>query len=369
MIERILALVKKEFLALLKDKRSRIVLIGPPLIQMIIFGYAATFDLKDVPYALYNEDRGAVSRELAAAFDGSPAFTRVAQVTSNKEIAPLVDSRQVLMVLHFAPDFSAAMQAGRSGVLQVIVDGRNSNTALVAINYLRSVVDRYNRDWASERGLPGPAAQIETRAWFNPNLESRWFFIPGIVGVITLLVTMLVTALSVAREREQGTFDQLLVTPLRPVEILIGKALPGFIIGLAEASAIILVATQWFDIPLRGSLEVLYTGLALFLLSAVGIGLMISSIAVTQQQGLLGAFLFMVPAVTLSGFATPIANMPPVVQAVTLLDPLRYFLVVLRKLFLEGVSFDVLVHQLWPMALIGVVSLAIAGWLFRNRMY
>lgn len=180
---------------------------------------------------------------------------------------------------------------------------------------------------------------------------------------------MLVTAMSVAREREQGTFDQLLVTPLRPVEILIGKALPGFLIGAAEATVIILVATLWFDVPLRGNAALLYAGLALFLLSAVGVGLMISSIAVTQQQGLLGAFLFMVPAVTLSGFATPIANMPLAVQALTLLDPLRYFLVVLRKLFLEGVSFDVLLHQLWPMALIGVVSLAIAGWLFRNRMY
>lgn len=183
------------------------------------------------------------------------------------------------------------------------------------------------------------------------------------------ILTMLVTAMSVAREREQGTFDQLLVTPLRPVEILIGKALPGFLIGAAEATVIILVATLWFDVPLRGNAALLYAGLALFLLSAVGVGLMISSIAVTQQQGLLGAFLFMVPAVTLSGFATPIANMPLAVQALTLLDPLRYFLVVLRKLFLEGVSFDVLLHQLWPMALIGVVSLAIAGWLFRNRMY
>jgi len=369
MWQRIVALVRKEFLALFKDRRGRFVLIVPPLIQLLVFGYAATFDLNRIPYALYNEDPGGAARTLAAAFDGSPHFERVATIASEKEIAPLVDARAVLMVVHIGPRFSRDLLLGTPAPLQVIVDGRNSNTALVAINYLRAVVDRYNRNWLSERDLPGPAAQLETRAWFNPNLESRWFFIPGIVGVITLLVTMLVTAMSVAREREQGTFDQLLVTPLRPVEILIGKALPGFIIGAAEASAIILIATLWFDIPLRGHLEVLYTGLALFLLSAVGVGLMISSIAVTQQQGLLGAFLFMVPAVTLSGFATPIANMPPAVQAVTLLDPLRYFLVVLRKLFLEGVSFDVLVHQLWPMALIGVASLAIAGWLFRHRMY
>jgi len=369
MWQRIAALVRKEFLALFKDRRGRFVLVIPPLVQLLVFGYAATFDLDRIPYALYNEDPGRAARELVAAFDGSPHFERVATLDSSGQIAPLVDARKAMMVVHIGPQFGRDLLLGDTAPLQVIVDGRNSNTALVAINYLRSVVEQYNRDWLSARGQSGPPVNIETRAWFNPNLESRWFFIPGIVGLITLLITMLVTAMSVAREREQGTFDQLLVTPLRPVEILIGKALPGFLIGAVEATVIILIATLWFDVPLRGNGALLYAGLALFLLSAVGVGLMISSIAVTQQQGLLGAFLFMVPAVTLSGFATPIANMPPAVQAVTLLDPLRYFLVVLRKLFLEGVSFDVLVHQLWPMALIGVVSLAIAGWLFRNRMY
>jgi len=369
MWQRIGALVRKEFLALFKDRRGRFVLIVPPLVQLLVFGYAATFDLNRIPYALYNEDSGAAARELVAAFEGSPHFERVATLGSVRQIARLVDARKVLMVVHIGPQFSRDLLLGDPAPLQVIVDGRNSNTTLVAINYLRSVVERYNRDWLDAHGASGPPVNIEMRAWFNPNLESRWFFIPGIVGLITLLVTMLVTAMSVAREREQGTFDQLLVTPLRPVEILIGKALPGFLIGAAEATVIILAATLWFEVPLRGSLGLLYLGLALFLLSAVGVGLMISSIAVTQQQGLLGAFLFMVPAVTLSGFATPIANMPLAVQALTLLDPLRYFLVVLRKLFLEGVSFDILLHQLWPMALIGVVSLAIAGWLFRNRMY
>jgi ABC-2 type transport system permease protein len=179
---------------------------------------------------------------------------------------------------------------------------------------------------------------------------------------------MILTALSVAREREQGTFDQLLVTPLRPVEILIGKALPGFIIGLVEATVIILITVFWFDIPLRGSLAALYTGIMLFLLSAIGVGLMISSLALTQQQGLLGGFLFMVPAVILSGFSTPIANMPPAVQIITLLNPLRYFMVVLRGVFLEGTPFHLLVNQFWPMAVIGLTTLSAASWLFRHRM-
>jgi len=366
---RVIALIGKEFLALFKDPKSRVVLIVPPMIQLLVFGYAATFDLNHLPYALYDEDRGAAARELAAAFDGSPSFQRVATLTAQDQIAPLVDARRAMVVIHIGPRFGAELLAGRAAPLQAIVDGRNSNTALTALNYVRSVVDRYNLDWLAAHGQASPPARLETLAWFNPNLESRWFFIPGIIGMITLVITMLVTALSVAREREQGTFDQLLVTPLRPGEILLGKALPGFLIGVVEASVILLIATLWFRVPLLGSVLALYTGLALFLLSAVGAGLLISSLAATQQQGLLGAFLFMVPAVILSGFATPIANMPPAVQAITLIDPLRYFLVILRKVFLEGAGFEVLAPQLWPMAVIGVVSLGLASWLFRHRLY
>jgi ABC-2 type transport system permease protein len=240
---------------------------------------------------------------------------------------------------------------------------------MIALNYVRSIVIRFNLDWAESHNLSKPPAQLVVRSWFNPNLESRWFIITGIVGLITLLVTMLVTALSIAREREQGTFDQLLVTPLRPVEILIGKAMPGIIIGLVESSIIITVAVLWFKIPLVGSLLALYTGILLFLMSAVGFGLLISSLAVTQQQGMLGAFLFMVPSILLSGFATPIANMPQIVQDFTLINPMRYFMIILRGVFLEGTPMSLLVHQYWPMALIGLVTLAFAGWLFRHRMY
>ncbi len=207
------------------------------------------------------------------------------------------------------------------------------------------------------------------RAWYNEDLDSHWFIIPGIVGLLTLVVTLVVTALSVAREREQGTFDQLLVTPLRPTAILIGKSIPRLVIGVVEATFIIGVAMLWFGVPLRGDVAALYAGLLLFLFSAVGVGLMISAIAVTQQQAVLGAFLFLVPAVILSGFATPIANMPEAVQYLTYLDPLRYFLVIVRGVFLEGDSFGLLWSQYWPMVLIGLFSLGTAGWLFRHRMY
>ncbi|RTZ80090.1 MAG: antibiotic ABC transporter permease, partial [Gammaproteobacteria bacterium] len=222
---------------------------------------------------------------------------------------------------------------------------------------------------AQRRGGTGPPVKLSMRAWYNEDLDSHWFIIPGIVGLLTLVVTLVVTALSVAREREQGTFDQLLVTPLRPTAILIGKSIPGLVIGVVEATFIIGVAMLWFGVPLRGDVAALYAGLLLFLFSAVGVGLMISAIAVTQQQAVLGAFLFLVPAVILSGFATPIANMPEAVQYLTYLDPLRYFLVIVRGVFLEGDSFGLLWSQYWPMVLIGLFSLGTAGWLFRHRMY
>jgi ABC-2 type transport system permease protein len=369
MWRRILALTLKEFLALLKDKKSRLVVVVPPLLQLLVFGYAATFDLKNVPYAVYNEDTGAASRDLLAGLKGSPNFSEVASLSREGQIAPLINKKEALLVIHIGPQFSKDLLLGRTAKVQVIVDGRNSNTAMLAVNYLSTVINRFNMSWNALSGKHNPPAYVVTRAWFNPNLESRWFIVPGIVGLLTLVVTMMVTVLSIAREREQGTFDQLLVTPLRPVEIIIGKALPGFFIGMTEATVIILAAVFWFHVPFVGSVTTLYTGVFLFLLSAIGIGLMISSLSITQQQGLLGAFLFLVPAIILSGFTTPIANMPLFIQKLTLLNPMRYFMVILRGVFLEGMNFNLLIDQFWPMALIGITTLTAAGWLFRHRLY
>ncbi|MGD8547309.1 MAG: ABC transporter permease [Thiohalophilus sp.] len=366
--QRIVALAIKELLAILKDKRSRIVLIVPPILQLLVFGYAATFDLNDIQLAIYNEDRGAPSRELISRLEGSQHFHLYGYLESEKQIKPLIDNKKVLLVLHLGPRFTADLASGRSAPLQVIIDGRNSNTALLALGYVRQIISDFNLDWAERFNRPTPPASLEIRPWYNSNLVSRWFIVPGIVGLLTLVITTIVTALSVAREREAGTFDQLLVTPMRPIEILIGKSFPGVLIGTVEGTFILLMAVYWFEVPLRGSVGALYIGMFLFLLSAVGIGLMISSLAVTQQQGMLGAFLFLVPAVILSGFATPIANMPEAVQLLTYLNPLRYFMIILRGVFLEGDSYVNLLHYYWPMALIGVSTLALAGWLFRHRL-
>lgn len=368
MLGRILALTVKELLALLKDKRSRFVVIIPPLIQLLVFGYAASFDLNHIPYAVYDRDGGYAARDLIARLEGAPSFGLAQRIQRQEEIADLIDAREVLLVVQIPPRFTADLVSGRTAPVQILIDGRNSNSAQIAQNYLGRILTDFDQAWLTAHGRQGMPVSLVTRAWYNPNLESRWFFVSGLVGLLTLVVTMMVTALSVAREREQGTFDQLLVTPLRPVEILIGKSMPGLLIGVLEASLVVTVAVFWFKVPLVGDLRILYAGILLFVFAAVGVGLMISSLAATLQQALLGAFLFLVPAVILSGFATPIDNMPPAVQTLTLIDPLRYYLVILRSVFLEGAGLALLIDQMWPLGLIALATLAAAGWLFRHRM-
>ncbi|HYW03020.1 MAG TPA: ABC transporter permease [Gammaproteobacteria bacterium] len=369
MLRRILALTLKEFRNLLQDRRSRIALIVPPLIQTLVFGYAANMNIHRVRIAIYDQDRGAIARRFVARFSGSPDFSTVGYLHDGHEVRREIDDKRALAVVHLGPDFSRDLLQHRPAPVQIVLDGRNSNTAAIALARMQRITQRFDRAWARQYGQRGPPATLEVRAWFNANLNSHWFFVPGIVGLLILVATMMVTAMSVAREREQGTFDQLLVTPMRPVEILVGKSLPGFIIGLVESAAIILVAVFWFDVPFRGSLLLLYAGILLYLLAAVGVGLLLSSICATLQQALLGAFLFMVPAIILSGFATPIENMPRAIQLVTLLDPLRYFMVVVRGVFLEAAPPALLLRQFWPMAVIGLVSLTAAAWMFRRRMY
>src|SRR5882757_2390290 len=285
-ILRIIALTRKELLAVLKDKRARMSLLIPPLVQTLIFGYAASYDLNHVPYAVFDQDRSAASAELLARLDGSGVFERVANVHRAADIKQLIDNKQALIVLQIDADFERRLQLGQTANLQVIADGRNSNTAATASGYVNTIVDSFNTEWLASHGQPGPALQVVTRAWYNPNFETRWNMIPGMIGTLTLLQTLLLTAMSVAREREQGTFDQLLVTPFRPVEIMIGKALPSMLIGIVQASTVLLVALLWFRIPFAGSFVSLYTGLILFLLAAVGIGLLVSSVSQTMQQAM-----------------------------------------------------------------------------------
>lgn len=365
---RIRALIVKGFLAVWRDRKSRFVLIVPPLIQLMVFGYAASFDVNHVATAVFNQDDGLPARELVARFEGSPTFDVVARLDRESQIAEVIDPRKASLVIHVGPTFSRDIRANRPAKVQLVVDGRESNTALAILGYAGRIVADFNSQWARDHGLPLPPARLVVRSWFNPNLESRWFFIPGIVALLTLVVTMVVTALSVAREREVGTFEQLLVTPLRPLEILLGKAAPAIVIGVAEGALIVGVGVYWFDVPFRGDFGLLALGLVVYVLSVIGVGLVISSVCRTQQQAILGAFLFIMPAVILSGFATPIANMPEAIQHLTLVNPMRYFLVIVRGIFLEGLSADLVFAQIWPMIAIGAVTLAGAAFMFRHRL-
>jgi ABC-2 type transport system permease protein len=365
---RILALTAKEFLAVLKDPRSRFIIFLPPLLQCLIFGYAASLDLNTAAYAVLDQDHSAASAALLARLDGSGVFQRQADLRRARDIATWIDSGRALLVVQIDQGFERNLLAGKATPLEVIADGRNSNTAGTALGYLNSVVQAFNGNWQKSHGQGGPTVQIVTRAWYNPNLDSRWSMIPSLIGTLTMMGTMMLTALSVAREREQGTFDQLLVTPFRPSEIMAGKAIPNMVIGLGQSTTILLVAQLWFHIPFVGSFAVLYAGLGLFLMAAVGLGLFVSSISKTMQQAMLYAFVLVMPFALLSGFTTPFSSMPAALQTVMVINPLRYALDITKRVYLEGAGMVTLVPDFIPLIIIGLVTLSGAAWLFRRRL-
>lgn len=365
---RVIALTRKELIAVFKDPRGRFTLLVPPIFQCLIYGYVATYDLNDVPFAVLDRDHSGASRDLVARLDGSRAFHRRAGLYQTEDIKAWIDERRVLLVISIDMDFERKLLLGQPAEVQVIADGRNSNTAGTALSYVAAMVSAFNADWRAARGQTGPPVQVTLRAWYNPNLETRWHMLPSLIGTLTLIQTLLLTAMSVAREREEGTFDQLLVTPFRPVEVMAGKALPSVLIGFVQATNILLVAQLWFRIPFAGSFLTLYAGLSLFLLAAVGIGLLVSSISLTMQQAMLYSFLVIMPFALLSGLATPVSSMPRALQEFTRLNPLRYAIDIAERVYLEGAGLDLLVPDLWPLALIAAVSLSTAAWMFGHRV-
>jgi ABC-2 type transport system permease protein len=365
---RIIALTQKELLAILKDPRGRFSLLIPPIIQCLIYGYAATYDLNDVPYAVYDQDHSAASQQLLADLDGSGVFRRVGNLDSPDELRTYIDQRRAVLVIQIGQDFERRLQRGQTADIQVISDGRSSNTAGTAMGYVGSVVESFNADWRAAHGMPQPAIVAVGRAWFNPNLVTRWHMIPALIGTLTMLQTLLLTTMSVAREREQGTFDQLLVTPYGPGQIMAGKALPSMLVGLVQATNVLLVAQLWFHIPFAGSLVTLYSGLSMFLLAAVGLGLLVSSMVSTMQQAMLFSFMIMMPFSLLSGLTTPISSMPRVLQIATLVNPLRYAIDIAQRVYLEGTGLGHLMPDLWPLAVIALITLSLSTYMFRHKM-
>ncbi|MCE1250589.1 MAG: ABC transporter permease [Comamonadaceae bacterium] len=367
-LSQIIALVRKELLALIKEPASRALLIVPAFLQALLYGYGATYDLTHVPYAVLDQSRSAVSTELLARLDGTGVFVRTATLTSPQQIADVVDAQKALLVLSIPPDFAARLSAGQPAPLQLILDGRNSSTAGSAASHVAAIVAAYNASLATP-GAPGATGiRVERRAWFNPNLESRWNMMPGLIAALSMLQTLMRAALSVAREREQGTFDQLLVTPLTPMQILIGKALPSILIGLLQSSIIFLIIRFWFEIPMQGSVGLLYFGLIVFTIASVGVGLSISALSLTMQQAMLYTFLLIMPLMLLSGLFTPVRNMPEVLQLATYANPLRFGMDIVRRVYLEGAGLIDIWRQFIPLLVLAATTLPLAAWLFRNRL-
>lgn len=365
---RLRALIVKELLAILRDPKGRIVLIGPPVIQLLIFSFAATLEVSNVDLAYINRDSGRWGTELVQRIDASATFRAVTPLLSLDQARAALDQRDVLAVIRIEPTFSRKIEAGRPAEVQILLDGRRSNAAQIVAGYLERIIADMAKDTPGGRLSAAPGETVVARNAFNPNLIYTWYTVPSLIAVISLLIGLIVTSLSVARERELGTFDQLMVSPLRTHEILIGKTVPPLLIGLFHATLYVLAAIFIFQVPLRGSLLLLYPSLVFYLAAVIGVGLFISSLSATQQQAILGAFLFAAPAVLLSGFATPIDNMPDWLQPLTELNPLRHFLVVARGVFLKDMpALEVFANSI-PLALIAAATLSAAAWLFRRRL-
>lgn len=368
MWDRIKSLIIKEFLAVWQDKKSRTILILPPMVQLFLFAFAATLDVSHASIGIWNKDNGKYSYEFIQRFVGSPFFTDIQFYHSTSEIRDALDAKKVLMVLQIDEQFSRNILSRKPATIQLILDGRKSNSAQILQGYAFQILDQFQKDIDPESNRSRPKTVLIPRNWFNPNLIYQWFTVPGLIGILVMLIGLLVTALSVAREREIGTFEQLLVSPLLPTDILIGKMVPGVIIGMLEGTLIFLAAIFVFQIPFTGSVLHLYICMLLFVCSVVGIGLFISSLAKTQQQAILGVFSFAVPAVVLSGFATPVENMPEWLQTATLANPLRHFLVLVRGIFLKKLPILFIVQNAYPMVIIACFTLFGAVWFFRKKL-
>jgi len=384
MWERIREIIRKEFLQTLRDPRMLGLLFAPPLLQLIIFGYAVNLDVEYTRTAWMDMDRTPESRELLDAFRGSRYFAITAIPSRDDEVRMLLDRGEVLAVIRVLPGFSRDIQRGNPAAVQILIDGTNSNTAAIVSSYASQIVASYAlkvlQDQQNSRlvfgtlAAGGPAAAplprlvAQPRVWFNPDLRSRVYFVPGVVVNIIALVTIMLTSMSIVREREIGTMEQLMVTPIRPIELILGKLLPFAAVGIFEVVLVVTAALLIFQTPLRGSVLFLFVCSLVFLLTTLGVGLFISTISQTQQQAMMSSFFFFMPALLLSGFAFPVRNMPAVVQYLTYLNPVRYFMEIVRGLFLKGVGLQFLWPQVLALLVLGVAILGISSLRFHKRL-
>ena len=362
MFGRLLALMKKEFLAIKNDKKSLVVVIIPPLIQVFLFSFAATLEVKHIEMAVMDKSGSEQSHALVREFKGSPHVKTVRYAKSYEEGTAMINTQKVLALVVIPDDFAKTLGTEHSE-LQLILDGRRSNTAQIVEGYLAQMILNYEK----REGARVPV-EVVARNFYNPNLDNFWWIVPNLFGSITMVVAMLLTSLSIARERELGTFDQIMVSPLRPFEILLGKLLPALLISLFESTIILFAAVNFFEVPLNGELWLLYLSVAVFLFSMSGIGLFVSAVAQTQQQAILGSFVILLPSFLLSGFATPVENIPYWLQPVTDFIPLKSYLLLIKGVFLKDISFADAVPELVPMFLLGVMFLSGTLLFFKKKV-
>jgi len=368
-------MLSKEFIQVFRDPRMRIVIFVIPCFQVFVISYAVSTDVKHVRTAVYDLDNSQASRDLAARFIQSGYFDVTDRVGDDDRAHYLLDRSDVNVVLRFNHGFAEDLNAGRTARLQILIDGTDSNTASIVSSYAVQIATAYSELVLTERveRAAGPAGkigrfQLLTRAWFNENLDSRNFFVPGVLVIVVSLATLLLTSMAVVREKEIGTMEQIMVTPITPLEFILGKTIPFAIIGFMDVTLVTLIAVFWFEVPIRGSVLLLFASTGLFLMTTLGLGLLISTISQTQQQAMMTTFFVFFPAMLLSDFNFPIANMPQVVQWLTLVNPIRYFLVIVRSIFLKGVGIEVLWPQMLPLLLIGMSMLLLAVRRFHNPL-
>jgi len=364
-VTRLRAQFVKEVLSVLRDPRSRMVVFVPPILQLLVFSFAATLEVRNVDIAVYNQDAGRWSHELVQRLDSAHFITHLRHVDSQRHMHELIDQGAVIAALAIPVDFSRTIAAGDTGRAQVLVDGRRSNSGQITVAYLSSIAAEVGAEVVPEAITPTP---VVVRHWFNPNLVYRWFIVPGLTGILALFSALLITSLSIARERELGTFDQLLVSPASTPEIIISKSLPALAIGTLLGMFMVGAGIFLFGIPFSGSFVMLLASLVLFILSVVGIGLMVSAVSMTQQQAILGAFSIGVPAVLISGFATPVENMPVLLQWMAQAIPLTHFLIIVEGSFLKAMPPADILANLWPLAVIALTTLTMATVFVRGRL-
>jgi ABC-2 type transport system permease protein len=340
-------------------------LVGPPIIQLFLFAYAATLEVSNVPIGVLNQDWGLAAEQLISRFERASAFSEIRRYASPAEVKAAIDRQEVMIVVHIGQDFSRNLAAGQPASMQLLLDGRKSNSAQLVNAYVGTIVRQFSEDFRQGRT---EVSEIVDRSWYNPNRDYRTAMVPTLIGILSMTMVLMIVGMSVARERELGTFEQLLVSPLQPLEIVIGKAVPGLIVGLGQGVVITLIVILVFGIPMAGSPLALFAGLLVFLLAVIGVALFISSLVANQQQAMMGIMVFMMPAMLLSGFASPVQNMPWWLQPVAMINPLTHFMVIMRGVFLRDMPFWLVAQRIWPMALIAVVTLTAAAWLFRRRV-